>query len=353
VALDGARGRFPDEELLVFDAGDLRMVGPVDVERMERNPKIVGGVQAYAAANPERIDPEQLRIGTEHEMEHTADPETARQIALDHLREIPDYYTRLEKLERRYEEGLPPNPGDVVSMPEPPPRVTVGSRSYAMSDVGLLGPTRQSFEGGARVIHGGGNLLRYIWVLEPESGRLEMYRYSDGDWKVLASVGEYPQTVEKLRRSRQLNVVSPEEMEEFEAAMRQRQEETVAALKKSWDENKTDEQRRVDQLVKSYWAEEVQPLVDHYWGSIDMGAYPMGFEYDEDFERRTGKTQQQQAKMYALSLAIKQAGFTDYDSPLESYVTARIGETEDPQAIHWSITEVLDYEYDLAARRAK
>ncbi len=45
------------------------------------------------------VDPEQLRIGTEHELEHTDDVRVARQIALDHLAEMPDYYTRLATIE--------------------------------------------------------------------------------------------------------------------------------------------------------------------------------------------------------------------------------------------------------------
>jgi len=41
----------------------------------------------------------QLKIGTKIEMEHTKDPDEAKKIALDHLKEFPDYYTRLVKME--------------------------------------------------------------------------------------------------------------------------------------------------------------------------------------------------------------------------------------------------------------
>ncbi len=34
-------------------------------------------------------------------MEHTDDRDLAMRIALDHLAEIPDYYTRLKKMERK------------------------------------------------------------------------------------------------------------------------------------------------------------------------------------------------------------------------------------------------------------
>lgn len=44
-------------------------------------------------------DPKQLKMGIEVEFEHTSDPEMSKRIALDHLAEIPDYYTRLDKME--------------------------------------------------------------------------------------------------------------------------------------------------------------------------------------------------------------------------------------------------------------
>jgi len=40
---------------------------------------------------------QQLEIGIEVEMEHTKNPNIAEGIALDHLIEIPDYYSRLIK----------------------------------------------------------------------------------------------------------------------------------------------------------------------------------------------------------------------------------------------------------------
>ena len=45
----------------------------------------------------------QLEMGMEVEKEHTDDPEIAREIALDHLNEIPDYYTLLLGMEHEAE----------------------------------------------------------------------------------------------------------------------------------------------------------------------------------------------------------------------------------------------------------
>lgn len=41
----------------------------------------------------------QLEKGIQVELEHTKDRKKAREIALDHLKELPDYYTRLKKME--------------------------------------------------------------------------------------------------------------------------------------------------------------------------------------------------------------------------------------------------------------
>jgi hypothetical protein len=50
-------------------------------------------------------DFEQLRQGILIEMEHTKDPNVAKKITLDHLAEIPDYYTRLAKMEKEAKAG--------------------------------------------------------------------------------------------------------------------------------------------------------------------------------------------------------------------------------------------------------
>ena len=50
-----------------------------------------------------KINKTQLRMGTKIEMEHTKSKKRARQIALDHLHEFPNfkYYTELKKLEAK------------------------------------------------------------------------------------------------------------------------------------------------------------------------------------------------------------------------------------------------------------
>jgi hypothetical protein len=47
------------------------------------------------------FDPRALAQGTRVEMEHTLHVSVARQIAMDHLTEDPDYYVKLARMERR------------------------------------------------------------------------------------------------------------------------------------------------------------------------------------------------------------------------------------------------------------
>lgn len=46
---------------------------------------------------PEDVCPRELEVGIEVEMEHTDDPEIAEEIAIDHLTEDPEYYSKLCK----------------------------------------------------------------------------------------------------------------------------------------------------------------------------------------------------------------------------------------------------------------
>lgn len=61
--------------------------------------KIYGGKARSKNITEEKVDPQQLRMGIEVEMEHTDNKHKAKQIALDHLAEISDYYTRLKRME--------------------------------------------------------------------------------------------------------------------------------------------------------------------------------------------------------------------------------------------------------------
>lgn len=60
--------------------------------------KIAGGLADKK--KPSDFRAKELKAGKKVEREHTNDPDVACEIAMDHLQEIPDYYTRLGKMER-------------------------------------------------------------------------------------------------------------------------------------------------------------------------------------------------------------------------------------------------------------
>lgn len=53
----------------------------------------------------EDADPDELAMGIKIEAEHTGNKMMAKRIALDHLCEIKDYYTRLDKMEKEAKKG--------------------------------------------------------------------------------------------------------------------------------------------------------------------------------------------------------------------------------------------------------
>jgi hypothetical protein len=132
-------------------------------EQLTHRDKIPGG---RADDNvPEDFDPEQVKMGIKIELEHTDDPKLAREIALDHLSEIPDYYTRLIEMEKEAE-----------------------SATAAKAPLGPLGGTVQAF---MEVLKS--RLIQYDQFLE-KRGDINMYRI--GHW--LKAANEIDKKAKKL-----------------------------------------------------------------------------------------------------------------------------------------------------------
>lgn len=75
----------------------------VDIDEFENNIyTLLSSFLCEGRSKGEEIkhDPEQLKMGIKVEMEHTTNTLISRKIALDHLKEIPDYYTRLDEMEK-------------------------------------------------------------------------------------------------------------------------------------------------------------------------------------------------------------------------------------------------------------
>jgi len=58
-----------------------------------------GGLAAKKGFKKEDADPKELAMGVKVEMEHTSDKDVAEVIALSHLAELKNYYSRLKKME--------------------------------------------------------------------------------------------------------------------------------------------------------------------------------------------------------------------------------------------------------------
>jgi hypothetical protein len=69
--------------------------------RMKRGGKFCPLVRLKHGTDPDsKFDPKQLRMGAKVEMEHVSCPNIAKAISKAHLAEIPDYYTRLARMEK-------------------------------------------------------------------------------------------------------------------------------------------------------------------------------------------------------------------------------------------------------------
>ena len=93
---------------VVYDDGgkDVIMVSHNDWDKINTLHKNVSETNKLSGGKGDKlnytdVDAEQLKAGIAVEMEHTNDPTTAEEIALDHLSENPKYYTDLKSLEAK------------------------------------------------------------------------------------------------------------------------------------------------------------------------------------------------------------------------------------------------------------
>ena len=104
---------------------------------------------------PTEFDPRQVERGTQVEMEHTPDPDVAREIAVDHLTEFPDYYTRLDRMESeaRGRTAAAPKKYDHIDFKPPKSVADAAERGLELrqkaspSNRGGLTPSQASKEG--------------------------------------------------------------------------------------------------------------------------------------------------------------------------------------------------------------
>lgn len=86
----------PDEKVHAF--ADKLGIEPDDLEGMIYG--ILSDIINFPKIKESEVAQKELKMGIKVEMEHTSFPAIAKRIALAHLEELPDYYTRLKKMER-------------------------------------------------------------------------------------------------------------------------------------------------------------------------------------------------------------------------------------------------------------
>ena len=88
-------------QVISFDSVPLEATKQAD-DKVIRLP---GSLSRREGVNVGDVDKKQLEMGVKVEREHVAEKPLARGISLDHLAEIPDYYTRLKKMEAEAKKG--------------------------------------------------------------------------------------------------------------------------------------------------------------------------------------------------------------------------------------------------------
>lgn len=75
-----------------------KIVDMTDKPEIKKSDKLPGG--KADGKKPSDFDSKQLAMGIRHEMEHTNSKAVAREIAMDHLAEDPEYYTKLKDMDK-------------------------------------------------------------------------------------------------------------------------------------------------------------------------------------------------------------------------------------------------------------
>lgn len=217
------------------------------------------------------------------------------------------------------------------------PAVLIHGRKYSlsnywpmMSDVEEMAPEGG---GGARLINVGGGRFRYLWVYDTDRKIVAMWRYSDGDEKVHERDSTAKHHIYALEKKGQLNRVTHDEFVAVEREMSRRQDDTIRALKKTIEENATEWDHRVKDILKKWFDDRVRPEMDRKIAEFEKGVLPFGFKSVVDDPR----TRERQARGFIMSQVLTvfsearayqhvtdEVGFDAYEPP-----------DGDQQAVQW------------------
>jgi hypothetical protein len=143
------------------------------------------------------FDPEQLRIGARHELEHTDSIRSAERIAMDHLAERPDYYDRLDECMPEHT----PNAAVMESIETPEYHITPAK--YAKGQMAVHITSRREDGVGTRaeflaraIANGRHSHRERAYIMSPSAARRFHKLYQEGwsanfiSWDLTSPTGE-------------------------------------------------------------------------------------------------------------------------------------------------------------------
>lgn len=199
--------------------------------------------------------------------------------------------------------------------------------------------------GGARIIQTPPHphKWRFLWVYDVDKHHVSAWRVTDGNEKEAGSDSHYGARIVVLEKKGQINRVTHAEFQVVEREMRRREDDVMRSLMETVESNKTDYQRRVDQLAHELYVKHAVPLIERAIADIRAGVTPIGFKpfgpnVPDRVERQmithvVGQIVRRYVSETALTAYLRQRGI-DPNAP-----------GLDNQALHWATGDVLDAAY--------
>jgi hypothetical protein len=228
------------------------------------------------------------------------------------------------------------------------PTLLIHGRRYVTSNYWPMMSGVADAGGGARLIDtGGGNVFRYLWVYDTDRKIVTMWRHSDGDEKLSDTASSHAHDVVVLEKKGQLNRVTHEEFVAVERFMKERQDDTIKSLKRTIEENATEWDHRVADILKDYFDKSVRPEIVRRLKELKSGIIPFGFKVNEDLLHH--KSKEDQMKVFIITAALakftqqlaydvvsKEVGFDAYEPPNGG----------DGQAVQWEWHSLIEKTYE-------
>ena len=239
--------------------------------------------------------------------------------------------------------------GDVIPFRPRPgvPTLAIGGRKYVLStDGGPLGDREddEKLPDDPRIIRPdpSANKWRYLWAYNTEKQLVGMWRISDGSEKLWGSAKSETQSILKLDKKGQLNRVSDAEFRKINAYMRDVEQDTLRALKKTIEESKGDADKAIDRELEKLWTK-LRPSLEREIDAVKSGVTPIGFKpYQPDPQNLL-----RQMLSYVIGKWFtRNFDFEDVLGALKKKVPQLDDEYADIQAVQWAIDEIRDEAYE-------